>query len=195
MCLGVLLRLLSYLSRAKVRIAYHWTEIWRALLAFVRFLTTYEADIKSNYRSTSMINVLLDLLAFALSSGENFLPDSASYDDLIYKLVENGDTLIKFRDTFNLTSPSGSLQTLINVSSHYQCLLQSGERRNARSKHLSPQEVSAVIKQGYGTLSIDASEGLDCWERFREADFKTLLKRIARMVVDDAKSLNQDGPI
>jgi hypothetical protein len=139
-----------------------------------------------------MINKLVNLLAFALSSGENFLPDPASYDDLFYKLVESGDTLIKFRDAFGLSGQSDSMQTLINVSSHYQSLLES-DKGKARSKHLSPQEVSTVIKQGYETLSIDASEGLDRWEKFREADFKSILKKIARAAVDDAKALNDDS--
>jgi hypothetical protein len=192
LCLGVLLRLLSYLSRTKTRITYHWSELWRTLLSFVRFLTTYESDIKSNYKSKGMIDILVNLLAFALSSGENFLPDPASYDDLFYKLVESGDTLTKFRDMFSLSGQS-AMQTLINVSSHYHSLLESSEKGKARSKHMSPQEVSTVIKQGYETLSIDASEGLDRWDKFREADFKTLLKKIARAAVDDAKALNEDS--
>jgi hypothetical protein len=83
------------------------------------------------------------------------------------------------------------MQTLINVSSHYHSLLESNKKGKSRSKHLSPQEVSTIIKQGYETLSIDASEGLDRWEKFREADYKTLLKRIARAAVDDAKALNE----
>lgn len=158
----------------------------------MRFLVTYESDIKSNHKSTEMIVMVVNLLAFALSNGENFLPDPASYDDLFYKLVESGDILIKFRDTFEFSSQSGSMQTLVNVSSHYQSLLEANKNGKARSKHLSPQEVSAVIKQGYETLSIDASEGLDRWEVFREADLKSVLKRIARTAVEDAKSLNKD---
>jgi hypothetical protein len=138
-----------------------------------------------------MINMLVCLLAFALSSGENFLPDSAAYDDLFYKLTESGDVMIKFRDAFGLSSESSPMQTLINVSSHYHSLLEGSERGKVRSKNLSPREVSNVIKQGYETLSIDTSEGLDRWEKFREADFKTLLKRIARAAVDDAKVINE----
>lgn len=185
LCVGVLLRLLSHLSRTKTRITYHWAELWRTLLSFVRFLTTYESDIKSNYKSNKMIDLLVNLLAFALSSGENFLPDPAAYDDLFYKLVESGDTLVKFRDAFAL-GKQGSMQTLINVSNHYQALL--NDKGKAR-KHLSPQEVHAVIKQGYETLSIDASEGLDRWDKFREADHKSTLKKIARVVVEDARGL------
>jgi hypothetical protein len=136
-----------------------------------------------------MIELLVNLLAFALSSGENFLPDPASYDDLFYKLVETSDILTKFRDAYGLTSQAGSMQILINVSSHYQSLLEEGK---GRRKHLSPQEVSSVIKQGYETLSIEASEGLDGWEKYREAKYKSLLKRIARAAVEDAKSLDND---
>lgn len=156
-------------------------------MSFLRFLTQYESDIKSNYKSTKMIDILVNVLAFALSSGENFLPDPASYDDLFYKLVETGDILTKFRDTFGLSS-SGAMQILVNVSSHYHSLLADGKK----GKHFSPEEVSVVIKQGYETLSIDSSEGLDGWEKYREADFKSLLKKIARAAVDDAKALNED---
>ncbi|KAF2866097.1 hypothetical protein BDV95DRAFT_211991 [Massariosphaeria phaeospora] len=191
LCLGVLLRLMSYLSRAKVRIAYHWSELWRTLLSFFRFLTTYVDDVKSVYRSSTMVDLLVNLLAFALTKGENFLPDPASYDDLFYKLVETGDILAKFRDAFGLSNKS--IQTLINVSSHYHTLLEDSEKGKLRSKILSPREVHTVIKQGYETLSIDAADGLDRWERFREADFKTFLKKIARAAVDDAKLLNEEN--
>ncbi len=157
----------------------------------MRFLMTYESDIKSNYKSTEMINSLVSVLAFALSSGENFLPDPASYDDLFYKLVECGDVLIKFRNAFDLSNQTGSMQTLINVSSHYHSLLENNDKGKL-SKNLSPREVSKVIKQGYETLSIDANEGLDRFAKFREVDSKTLLKKIARVVVDDAKALDEE---
>jgi hypothetical protein len=153
-------------------------------LSFLRFLTQYESDIKSNYKSNKMIDVLVKVLAFALASGENFLPDPAAYDDLFYKLVETGEILTKFRDTFGLGN-SGAMQILVNVSSHYHSLLADGRK----GKHFSPEEVSVVIKQGYETLSIDSSEGLDAWDKYREADFKPLLKKIARAAVDDAKVL------
>jgi hypothetical protein len=146
--------------------------------------------VKSIHRSPEMVDLLVNLLAFALSNGENFLPDPAAYDDLFYKVVETGDTLSKFRDAFGMSGQSkNSIQTLINVSSHYHTLLD-GEKGKPRSNNLSPREVSDVIKQGYDTLSIEAGEGLDRWERFREADFKTFLKRIARAAVDDAKILS-----
>lgn len=139
-----------------------------------------------------MVDTLVSLLAFALSSGENFLPDSASYDDLFYKLTEAGDILVKFRDAYALSSQSGPTQSLVNVSSHYHSLLEEKGSGKSRNKILSPREVSDVIKQGYETLSIDTSDGLDRWDKFREADHKSVLKRIARTVIEDAKLLSEE---
>jgi len=189
----VLLRLLSYLSRAKIRIVYHWSELWRTLLSFFRFLSTYTNDIRSIPRSTEIVDLLVNLLAFALSNGENFLPDPTAYDDLFYKVVETGDILVKFRDAFSVSGQSRtSIQMLINVSSHYHELLAGNEKGKTRTNNLSPREVSDVIKKGYDTLSIEAVEGLDQWDKYREVDFKTFLKRIARVAVDDARSLDMD---
>ncbi|KAH6618993.1 hypothetical protein C7974DRAFT_40293 [Boeremia exigua] len=185
--LGILLRLLSYLSRTKTRLAYHWSELWRTLLSFLRFLTQYESDINSHPKSRTMISSLVAVLAHAVSSGETFLPDSAAYDDLFYKLVETGAVLTRFRDAYALGS-SGALQMLVNVAQHYHDLLTDGKK----GRHFSPEEVSGVIKQGYETLEIEAGEGLDAWERWREADCKAVLKRVARVVVEDAKALNEE---
>lgn len=187
--MGVILRIISFLGRSRIRLAYHWSELWRSLLSFIRFLTTYASDIKGLPHYMAMIDNLVNLVALSLCTSETFLPDPASYDDLFYKVVETGDILTKFRDVYNLSkaSSAGSMETLINVSSHYYELLK--QKEGSRKKFLTSKEVSGVIKQGYETLSIQAREGLDHWDRFREVDCKGLLKRIARVVVDDGRSL------
>lgn len=118
------------------------------------------------------------------------MPDTTSYDDLFYKLVETGDILIKFRDAYELSKQpkSNSIDTLISVSQHYHSMLES-DPKHRRKKTVSPQEVHKIIQQGYETLSIQAKEGLDYWEKFREADHKGMLKRIARIAIDDTKDL------
>ncbi|KAL9081467.1 MAG: hypothetical protein Q9157_000025 [Trypethelium eluteriae] len=188
--IGIMLRLISFLSRSRFRLPYHWSELWRSLLSFLRFLTTYSADIITLSGARQLIDDLVSLIVLALSCGESFLPDTASYDDLFYKIVETGDILIKFRDAYNLSqhASSNSVEILINVSNHYYRLLES-EKGKLRNKHLGPRQVSKVIKEGYEGLSIQRKEDLDHWERFREADHKTVLKRIARVAVLDVQSL------
>ncbi|KAK9772259.1 hypothetical protein AB5N19_00614 [Seiridium cardinale] len=184
LCTGIMLRIISYLSRSRTRLQYHWSELFRSLLALIRFLTTYASDLKDLSQIETLLDLVVNLLALSLSAGEAFLPTPAAYDDLFYKTVESGDVLVKFRDTYGLANrPSNSIGTLINVSTHYKAMLDSGGSK----KNLTSSEVAEVIKQGYETLSIQAKEGLDGWERYREADERSLLKKMARATVGDVK--------
>ncbi|KAK1773769.1 hypothetical protein QBC45DRAFT_460532 [Copromyces sp. CBS 386.78] len=191
LCVGILLRLISYMSRSRTRLEYHWHELFRSLLSLIRFLTTYASDLQTLLGAQQgQLDTLLDLvvntLALGLSSGESFLPTSAAYDDLFYKIVEMGDVLVKFRDVYGLKKrQSNSIDTLVNVSTHYKDMLASG----ATKEKLTSVQVAEVIKQGYETLSIQAKEGLDSWERFREADERGLLKKMAREAVGDVRGL------
>lgn len=187
---GILLRLMSFLCKARIRLTHHWPELWRSILSFIRFLTVYVADLGGLPHMEKLITSLIKVITLALTQGESFLTDSSSYDDLVYKLVETGDSLIKFRDAYGLTGngeAAASMKTLIGVSQHYSELI---EGQKGRTKNLSPREVGKIIKQGYDTLSIESREGLDQWEKFREADHKVALKKLARVAVADARLLS-----
>lgn len=194
LCVGILLRIISYLSRTRTRLTYHWNELFRSLLSLIKFMTSYAADLKDLPHIDTLLDHVVNLLALALSAGEAFLPGPAAYDDLFYKVVETGETLVKFRDTYKLANrPSNSIDTLVNVSTHYKEMLlaNGGEKTKAGGKkgNLTSLQVAEVIKQGYETLSIQTKEGLDSWEMYREADERTLLKKMARAAVGDVKGL------
>ncbi|KAF9888113.1 hypothetical protein FE257_009249 [Aspergillus nanangensis] len=143
--IAILLRLLTYLSMNKIRLTYHWSELWRSLLSLMRFLTTYASDLSTNPHINTLTTTLVDLVAFCVSSGDTFLPDPASYDDLFYKLVETGPIIAQFRDVYSLKPPStksattttsklagppaasdihvAAIDTLISVSTHFYTLL------------------------------------------------------------------------
>ncbi|RFU29757.1 hypothetical protein B7463_g6569, partial [Scytalidium lignicola] len=156
------------------------------------FLSLTSYLLQHAYLSTrtslySYINLLIIriLVEDQVLSGESFLPSPASYDDLFYKIVETGETLVKFRDNYGLGKRSAnSIETLISVSAHYQQLLTDGATGRG-GKHLTSAQVAGVIKQGYETLSIQAKEGLDSWDKYREAEEKSFLKKIARAAVTD----------
>lgn len=184
----VTLRLLSYLSRTRTKVAYHWSELWRCLLSFVRFLTTYADDLRHLLHTSALLRAVVDVLVLALTGGDAFLPTSTDYDDLFYKLVESGEALIKLRDTFALAKPdeqNAPINTLVGVSEHYKELIES---QRAKQEHLGPKEVARIIKQGYETLRIEGQDGVvtESVRSYREADHKAELKRIARTAVADA---------
>lgn len=189
LCLAIILRLISHLSRTRTRLHYHWSELFRSLLSLVRFLTIYTTELKGLNDIQILLDAVVNLIALTLASGEAFLPTPAAYDDLFYKLIEMSEILVKFRDNFGLQKrTTNSIDTLISVSTHYNELLKEGEGRS-RTKTLTSAQVSGVIKAGYETLSITSKEGLDSWERYREVDEKGFFKKIARCVVGDVKAL------
>jgi hypothetical protein len=64
------------------------------------------------------------------------------------------------------------------------------DSQRAKREHLSPREVSKIIKQGYDTLSIESKEGPENSEGgYREAEYRSVLKRVARVAVADAGNL------
>ncbi|QUC16195.1 uncharacterized protein UV8b_00436 [Ustilaginoidea virens] len=189
LCLGILLRTISFLSRSRTRLAYHWSEFFRSLLSLVRFLTTYTSDLKHLTHISTLLDHVVNLVALSLSAGEAFLPTPAAYDDLFYKVVESGEVLSKFKKSYGLGNrKSNSIDTLISVSTHYeQMLTEGGDSAKKKPRNLTTLQVTEVIKQGYETLSIQAKEGLDKWDKFREADERSLLKQMARVSVVDAR--------
>lgn len=87
------------------------------------------------------------------------------------------------------TNPKSSISVLISVSDHYKQLINEYAAKSGKSvtKTLSPQQVSEIIKSGYETLSLNAKDGLDTWDKYREQEQKTFLKKVARMVVVDVR--------
>lgn len=189
LCVGTLLRVVSYLSRTRTRLRYHWSELFRSLLSLVRFLMQYTADLEGLTHMGTLLDLVVNLIALSLSAGEAFLPTPAAYDDLFYKVVESGDVLARFKDNYRLGQrPSNSIDTILSVCSHYRQMLSDngGKRLPA---NLTAAQVADLIKQGYDSLSIQTREGLDTWERFREADERTVLKKMARAAVADARTM------
>lgn len=148
----------------KIRLSYHWSELWRTLLSLMRFLTTYATDLAGNPNIRTLTSSLADLLAFCVSAGDTFLPDPSSYDDLFYKLVETGPVISKFRDVYGFANAStrpgsvdptplsaakaakdihaAAIDTLLSVSTHFYTLLfQSDGRDSGAAAVASPKVV------------------------------------------------------
>ena len=205
---SLLHRMLSYLTFTRTRLSYHWSLLWQTLLSFLQFLTKYAPSLAVQDPDLPyLIRPLLATLSLAVISGESFLPNPTAYDDLFYKLVEAGDYLERFKKAFasHMRAPADALgaqnvpptngltilpiDVLIQVSTHYHDLVEGEKGKGRMGNNMSPREVSKVIKQGYETLSLPGMEGLDRWDRFREGDERGLLKRAARVAVEDTKRL------
>ena len=96
--------------------------------------------------------------------------------------------------------PSPGMTTLLSVCKHYQSLL-SEHQKASKSRHLSSEEVTRVIKEGYDSIQITPSspqvaasfEGVA--GRYKEAEFRGILKKIWRISIADGTVLldREDG--
>lgn len=164
----------------------------------MRFLTTYATSLISmNTPETlqQLLTPLLSTLALAVTEGETLLPDSASYDDLFYKLVEAGEVLPRFKNAFSVSSTSSTassagasaaLDTLIHVSNHYHALLEAEKQTGKVGKILEMGQVRRVIRKGFETLELPEGRFAG-WERWREGQERGFLKRCARAAVEDGR--------
>ena len=84
--------------------------------------------------------------------------------------------------------------TLLSVCKHYQALL-SEHQKASKSRHLSSEEVTKVIKDGYDSIQIMPSspqatanvEGAS--GRYKEGEFRGILKKIWRICIADGTVL------
>ena len=204
-------RITSHLMRTKTKslTQYHWTLLWQSFMSLLRFLIKYSVALNRQNSSMSleeMTEPLLATLALAVSRGEDFLPIGASYDDLIYKLVEAGPGLFEnLGKVFALprgdSTVGKALDILLALTKHYHSLLpttvtdnnsSSTEPSAAPSKSLSPNQVLKLIKKGYESLSLPTAEGLERWDPWREtatSGHKALIKKIGRVAVEDGRKL------
>ncbi|KAI4268373.1 MAG: hypothetical protein L6R38_007858 [Xanthoria sp. 2 TBL-2021] len=208
--LNIIHRLLSCLLMTRTRFPYHWPLLWQTLLSLLRFLTTYADSIKHDPDLPALIHSFLAVLSLAVCSGDVFLPDTDVYDDLFYKLVENGHLLPRFKSAFShlsrpstvapatidphpSTSPTALIDILISISDHFTSILEEEKGKSSTfgsgTKNLSPREVSRVIRKGCESLRVPETEGLERWVKWREVDEKGLVKKTGRQAVEDARRL------
>src|SRR6201988_411207 len=113
----------------------------------LKFLLAKSENLLDLNGINELVNNLIDLLAACLAGGETFLPGTADYDDLFYKLVQASTTLEQFSKTCTSKlllflildfgkRPSPSMLTLLSVCNHYQSLL-SEHQKTSKSRHFS----------------------------------------------------------
>jgi Domain of unknown function (DUF1741) len=196
-------RLMICMSQNQIRFPYHWPLLWQTLLSLIRFLQTYASDLNSAQSAETldgMFAPLLHVLTLTVARGARFLPDTDSYDDLSYKLVEQHDTLMKVKGAYScLTTPSAAsaapIDLLIATAAHFHSLLDAEKEKGKLRSTLSAREVNRVIRAGYETLDVPEIDamGVESFKVWRESEERGFIKKVARIAVDDVKKTLVDG--
>lgn len=197
--LKIINRLLICMSQNNIRFPYHWPLLWQTLLSLVRFFQTYASDISTAHSTETLQDMtapLLNSLTLAVARGAQFLPDTSSYDDLSYKLVEQHETLTKFKAAFPILSSSATsagtpIDLLITTAAHFHGILDAEKEKGKLRSTLSSREVSRVIRGGYETLDVaDVNDmGVENFKVWRESEERGFIKKVARFAVEDVRKM------
>ena len=201
--LHLIQRLMICMAQNHIRFPYHWPLLWQSLLSLIRFLQSYAADLTSAHSAESLqmlFTPLFNSLALAVARGTQFLPDTASYDDLSYKLVEQHKTLTDFKAAFpSLATPatgaSSPIDLLIATAAHFHGVLEAEREKGRVRSTLSTKEVNRVIRAGYESLDVPeiGSMGVESFQVWRETEERGFMKKVARIAVEDVRKMLLEG--
>lgn len=123
-CIWICHRTVWYLQRERLRLDYHWKELWVSVLGLFSFLA---GKIDTLLTTGGIGQLILDSLAFldaAVGFSELYLPTPHAVHELVYELVRNSESLEKQRGILESVeaSPrdSDALQHLLEITFFYK---------------------------------------------------------------------------
>lgn len=177
-------QVIHFLRQAKFQLQYHWSELWKTLMSLIRFINAHPYPTSTTSPSSSatslpngneksgdvnayseIVGLVVLILSTSLIHGDSFLGTAEDFDDLFYKVIEGSVVLTKLKEVFftpsvnggpgNTASLSPSMAVLQAAINHYSALLPKSKLMGASSsQQLNAQQVAALIRDGYQTLSL-----------------------------------------
>ncbi|KAF9431602.1 hypothetical protein BGZ76_000086 [Entomortierella beljakovae] len=87
---AILFSLASHFKLLRVRLPYHWVEVWNTLQGLVKFLQSNTKAIEHIPDSRDLVAEAIDLVNYFVTYGDLFMPDPASLYALYYEIVRSG---------------------------------------------------------------------------------------------------------
>ncbi|XP_026748904.2 armadillo-like helical domain-containing protein 3 [Galleria mellonella] len=191
LCLGVLVRLLSYQKRARVRLARDWRPLWAALIALLKFLVANDTALLRRHNIFLMAQQVVNIFNIFITFGDTFLPTPASYDQLYYELIRMHQVFDNlFYMALRYSTGDGEFKAealrlancLVNVRAIIQHFSPKIESWLASQNLSTPTEdqILEVVRKNYDSLILKLQEGLEGYERYSERQHRELVAREAR---------------
>ncbi|XP_030023646.1 armadillo-like helical domain-containing protein 3 [Manduca sexta] len=203
LCIGVLLRLLSYQKRCRVRLARDWRPLWAALIALLKFLVANETALLRRHNIFIMAQQVVNIFNLFITFGDTFLPTPASYDQLYYELIRMHQVFDNlFYLALRYSTGDGEFKAealrlancLVNVRAIIQHFSPKIEVWLASQNLSTPTEdqILEVVRKNYDSLILKLQEGLESYERYSERSHRPLLSRLvaAARLRSDAAALH-----
>ncbi|KAJ0183259.1 hypothetical protein K1T71_001235 [Dendrolimus kikuchii] len=191
LCIGVLLRLLSYQKRCRVRLARDWQPLWAALIALLKFLVTNESTLLRRHNIFIMAQQVVNIFNLFITFGDTFLPTPASYDQLYYELIRMHQVFDNlFYMALRYSTGDGEFKAealrlancLVNVRAIIQHFSPKIDAWLASQNLSTPTEdqILEVVRKNYDSLILKLQEGLESYERYSERAHRPLLSKVVQ---------------
>ncbi|CAK1585365.1 unnamed protein product [Parnassius mnemosyne] len=199
LCVGVVLRLLSYQKRCRVRLARDWRPLWAALIALLKFLATNESALLKRHNIFVMAQQVVNIFNLFITFGDTFLPTPASYDQLYYELIRmhqvfNDLFIIAFRYSTGDGEYKADALRLANCLVNVRAIIQHFSAKIdswLHSENLSTpteEQILEVVRNSYDSLILKLQEGLEAYERYSERHYRALLVKLVRSAAARARA-------
>ncbi|KAJ2951164.1 hypothetical protein O0L34_g5556 [Tuta absoluta] len=201
LCVGVLLRLLSYQKRSRVRLARDWRPLWAALIALLKYLVTNESTLLRRHNIFLMAQQVVNIFNLFITFGDTFLPTPASYDQLYYELIRMHQVFDNlFYMALRYSTGDGEYKAealrlancLVNVRAIIQHFSPKIDVWLASQSLSTPTEdqILDVVRKNYDSLILKLQEGLEAYERYSERPYRPLLSKLVLTARTAARTRN-----
>ncbi|KAI8604636.1 hypothetical protein EDD21DRAFT_202158 [Dissophora ornata] len=87
---AIIFALASRFKALRVRLPYHWAEMWNTLQGLVKFLQVNNKGFEHQPDARDLVAETIDLVNFFVTFGDLIMPDPASLYALYYEIVRSG---------------------------------------------------------------------------------------------------------
>jgi hypothetical protein len=193
-CLSVVHCMLCYQKLHRIRLQFNWKELWDALVGLVKYILSSERLLSSHENVLGLADQVVTILNLFITYGDTFLPDPSSYDELYYELIRVHSTFDSLYDIAKRqmwlsglgqavgAKLSSSLVNIRSITSHFAPKI---EMIFARSGgNLTPDQVLAVVRDNYDSLTLKLQDNLDHYEKYAENPHElSFFTNVVRLVI------------
>ncbi|CAO3595570.1 unnamed protein product [Absidia cylindrospora] len=199
---SVIHRILAFLYKRRIRLEYHWNELWCTLTTVLHFTVVHLNIFKSKTQEFHpFLSSLLRLFNICITHGEIFLHDTKSFDSLFYEIIRASEDFSilshyatesslegKRKQSSGDRSPPLSISNFSNlkiICNHFKPALDEGLETH-QFKYPSPDQVLALIQEHFATLSLMPMDKLDHFTPYNEIPNEMgYFRYLLRIVVGD----------
>ncbi|XP_061511588.1 armadillo-like helical domain-containing protein 3 isoform X2 [Anopheles gambiae] len=179
LCVGIIHRVIIYQKRCRVRIAYHWKDLWTAIISLLKFLIYQEQNLMKRCNIFDLALQVINIFNLFITYGDTFLATTNSYDELYYELNREEKVFCELHamvlryasmqdceykeDSIRLLN---ALSNILAIIKHFQMKIKEWLASQSLSTP-TEQQILEQIQKNYD-LTLKLQDSLDQYERYSE---------------------------